>query len=62
VNHGAHCMNHYTNLKVQIVSKMSPQIFSVCFNVCMHTTTITLDQVSKISSYIYIYNLISEAF
>jgi hypothetical protein len=47
----AHCMNHYTNLKVQIVLKMFPQILNDCYNiVCMHITTITLDPMSKVTS------------
>jgi hypothetical protein len=56
---GVHCMNHYTNLKVQNASKMFARILSVCYNVCIHTTTITLNPMSKVSSCIY--NLILEA-
>jgi hypothetical protein len=33
---GAYCMNHYTNLEVQIVSKMSAQRLNVCCEICMH--------------------------
>jgi hypothetical protein len=57
---GVHCMNHYTNFKVQNVSKMSTQILNMCYNVCMHITTTTLVPMSRVSSCIY--NLILEAF
>jgi hypothetical protein len=56
---GVYCMNHYTNLKVQNISKISAQILNVCYNVCMHTT-ITLNPMSRVFSCIY--NLIPEAF
>jgi hypothetical protein len=46
---GAHYMNHYTNLKVQTISKMFAWILNVCYNVCTHTTTITLDLMSRVS-------------
>ncbi len=32
----AHYMNHYTNLKVQTVSKMFARRLSVCCKVCIH--------------------------
>jgi hypothetical protein len=51
LNNGVNCMNHYTNLKVQTISKMSASILSVCYNiVCMHITTIILDPISRVSS------------
>jgi hypothetical protein len=47
---GVPCMNHYTNFKVQTIFKIFARILSMCYNVCMHTTTITLEPMSKVSS------------